>query len=53
MIGVILLVAFMVLMFPVGFFLTGAVVAGVHGWLLTDDAEDRHKDSELLPLSRT
>lgn len=53
MIGVILLYIFMVLMFPVGFFLTGAIASGIHGWLLTDDAEDRHPDSELTPLSRT
>ena len=52
MIGAIALIAFMVAIFPVGFFLSGALVAAAHGWFLTDDAEKRFVGSELLPLSK-
>jgi hypothetical protein len=50
MIGAIALVLFMVLLFPVGFFLTGAVASGLHGELLTKDAINRFEGSELLDL---
>ena len=52
MIGAIALIVFMVAVFPVGFFLSGALVAAAHGWLLTADAEKRFEGSELLPLSK-
>ncbi len=52
MIGAIALIAFMVAIFPVGFFLSGALVAAAHGWFLTDDAEKRFEGSELVPLSK-
>ena len=52
MIGAIALIAFMVLVFPVGFFLSAALVAAAHGWFLTDDAEKRFEGSELVPLSK-
>jgi hypothetical protein len=50
MIGGIVLVFFMLVVFPVGFFLTGAIASALHGWFLTTDAEDRHEGSELLKL---
>jgi hypothetical protein len=50
MIGAIALVVFMVLIFPVGFFLTGALASAAHGLLLTNDAVDRFEGSELLDL---
>lgn len=52
MIGAFILIALMVLVFPVGMFLSGAVVAGLHGFLHTKDAEARFEGSELVELSR-
>ena len=52
MIQLIGVLVFMVLIFPVGVFASGALVAALHGWLHTKDAEERFADSELLPLSR-
>ena len=52
MIGAIALIVFMAVLFPVGFLMSGAVAAALHGWLLTDDAESRFEGSELLPLSK-
>ncbi len=53
MIAMIAVIVFMVVIFPIGFLLSGAVVAGLLGWLHTADAEERYEGSELLPLSRT
>ena len=50
MIGAVALVVFMAVIFPVGFFLTGALASGLHGELLTKDATDRFEGSELLDL---
>ncbi len=50
MIGALFLLAFMVIVFPIGFFLTGAIASGLHGWFMTTDAEDRYEGSELLKL---
>ena len=53
MIGAIILVAVMVLIFPVAaVFGPGALIAALHGWFLTSDAETRFEGSELLPLSK-
>jgi hypothetical protein len=52
-IGAIILIAVMVLVFPAAaVFGPGALVAALHGWFLTDDAEQRFEGSELTPLSR-
>ncbi len=51
MIGSLVLIVAMLVVFPVGLFLSGAVVAAVHGWLATEDAKARHEGSELLELS--
>jgi hypothetical protein len=50
MIGAILLILFMVTIFPIGFFLTGAIASAIHGWFMTTDAEQRYEGSELLKL---
>ena len=52
MIGAIALIVFMVAVFPIGFFLSGAVLSAVFGELCTRDAEASHDGSELLELSR-
>jgi hypothetical protein len=51
-IGPILILVFLAVAFPIGLFMAGALVAALHGWAHTDDAEHRFADSELLPLSR-
>jgi hypothetical protein len=51
-IGPILVVIFMVALFPVGLSLSGALVAALHGELGTRDAEARFEGTELLELSR-
>jgi hypothetical protein len=52
MIGAIALIVFMVAIFPVGFFLSGAALSGVWGWLFSADADDRHEGSELIALNQ-
>lgn len=47
-IGPIVIVVVVVLAIPVGFLMSTSVAAGVLGYLLKDDAEKRHADSELL-----
>lgn len=51
MIGPIILIVLMVTVFPVGLFLSGAVVAALHGWVGTEDAKARFEGSELLAIS--
>ena len=51
MIGPIILIVAM-LGAPIGMFLSGAIVAALHGTLATRDAEARFEGSELLELSR-
>ena len=52
MIGPLLLIFGMAVVFPVGFLLSGAVGAALHGQLATLDAEARFEGSELLELSK-
>ncbi len=52
MIGVVLVLVFMALVFPISISLSGAVAAALHGELGTRDAEARHEGSELVDLSR-
>jgi hypothetical protein len=49
--GPVLLIIFMVALFPVGFFLTGALVSAAWGWLFSVDADQRHEGSELISLN--
>ena len=51
MLGAIALIVFMVAIFPVGFFLTGAIASALHGGLLSSDADARHEGSELIELN--
>ena len=50
MLGAILLVIALLLL-PVGLLMAGALAAGVLGWRLKDDAEERHEGSELVDLN--
>lgn len=52
MIGALILIVLMVTVFPVGLFLTGAVVSGLHGWWYTDQAEKTHAGSEMFEASK-
>jgi hypothetical protein len=49
--GAIVLAIVIVIAIPVGVLMTGAVVAGVLGWRLKADADERAAGSELLELS--
>ena len=51
MLGALALIVFMVAVFPVGFFLTGAIASALHGVLLSNDADERHEGSELIALN--
>jgi hypothetical protein len=52
MIGPILIGLFLLVLFPIGISLSGAIVAALHGYTATKDAEDRFEGTELLELSR-
>jgi hypothetical protein len=52
MIGPILLTIFLLVLFPIGISLSGAIVAALHGTLFTKDAEARFEGTELLEISR-
>jgi hypothetical protein len=52
MIGPILLTIFLLVLFPIGISLSGAIVAALHGTLGTKDAEARFEGTELLEISR-
>ncbi|GAC1363731.1 MAG: hypothetical protein NVSMB4_19910 [Acidimicrobiales bacterium] len=50
-IGAILVVVAVVLVLPPMFLMGGLIFSGVLGWLLKDDAEERHAGSELIDLN--
>ena len=50
--GPVILIVLMVTVFPIGLFLTGAVVSGIHGWWFTSQAEKLHAGSEMLEASK-
>jgi hypothetical protein len=52
MIGPILLTLFLLIAFPIGISLSGAIVAALHGVFGTKNAESRFEGTELLELSR-
>jgi hypothetical protein len=52
MIGPVLLTLFLLIAFPIGISLSGAIIAALHGITGTKDAEARFEGSELLELSR-
>ena len=52
MLGGILIAVVIVVVIPVAVMMTGALVAAVLGWSLTEDAEARNAGSELIALNR-
>jgi hypothetical protein len=50
-IGPILIVVIVVLVLPPAFLIAGLVFSAILGWVLTDDAEQRHEGSELIDLN--
>lgn len=51
MIGVAIIVVVLVIGIPVGVLVSGAVGAGILGWLVKADVDDAHQGSELLGLN--
>ena len=52
MLGAIVLAVVLVIGIPVGVIMSGAVGAGLFGWALKSDADDRYEGSELIDLNR-
>ena len=52
MLGALIMVVVLVVVIPVGVLMTGGVVAGLVGHLLTHEAEVKHEGSELIALNR-
>ena len=48
MLGPIIIAVVLLVLIPVGFLMSTSIAAGLLGFLLKDDAEKRHVDSELL-----
>jgi hypothetical protein len=46
--GAIIVAVIIVIVLPVTFFVTGAIVAVILGWTLKDNGEATHEDSPLL-----
>jgi hypothetical protein len=51
MLGALIIAVILLVVIPVSIAMTGAVVAGILGWGLRDDAVARHEGSELVDLS--
>lgn len=51
MLGALLLIFFMVAIFPVGFFLTGAIASALHGSMFSTFVDEAHEGSELISLN--
>ncbi len=49
--GALVLVVVILVAIPVAVSMSGAVVAGILGWALKDNAEATHEGSELIDLS--
>jgi glycerol-3-phosphate acyltransferase PlsY len=52
MIGAIILAVVLIVVIPVGLFLSGGIAIGVITSRLTGNAEDTHEGSELIDLNR-
>ena len=50
--GAIIVAVIIVIVLPVTFFVTGAVVAVILGWTLKDNGEATHEGSEYIELNR-
>ena len=51
MLGAIILAMILVVAIPVSVIMSGALLSGVLGWSLRDNAETTHAGSELIDLS--
>jgi hypothetical protein len=51
MTGAVIVAVIIVIVLPVTLMMSGGAVAGILGWALKDDAEDRHEGSELIDLN--
>ena len=51
MAGPVLIVVALVLVLPISVLLSGAVLAGILGWLLKSEVDAEHEGSELLELN--
>ena len=49
--GLVVILIVLLVAIPVGVSMSGAVVAGILGWALTDNGEATHEGSELIELS--
>ena len=52
MIGPVAIVVFLLVLFPVGLLMSGAVASAILGFFLQKDGEERHEGSELVELNR-
>ena len=52
MIGAIAIVIFLLVVFPITIFASGAVFSALQGFFLQKDGEERHEGSELIELNR-
>jgi nitrogen fixation-related uncharacterized protein len=50
--GAIVVAIIIVILIPVSLMMSGAVVAGLLGWALKDDAAERYEGSELVDLNK-
>jgi hypothetical protein len=50
--GAIIVAVIIVVVLPVALMMSGTVVAGLLGWTLKDDAEQRYEGSELVDLNK-
>jgi hypothetical protein len=51
-IGAVAIIIFLLVLFPVGFLMTGAGISALLGFFLQKDGEERHEGSELVELNR-
>jgi hypothetical protein len=51
-IGAIAIVVFLLILFPVGLLMSGAVASAIMGHFAQKDGEERHAGSELIDLNR-
>ena len=52
MTGAVIVAIIIVILIPVAIMMSGAVVAGILGWALKDDAAERYEGSELVDLNK-
>ena len=52
MTGAVIVAIIIVIVIPVSLMMSGAVVAGLLGWSLKDDAAERYEGSELVDLNK-